>query len=228
MWSTSRASGRADARSLRTVETRRGVVPNGDVDILAAARGPASPAHPVPAGSGGRDLRPAQPHPGARSRAYVCLLARADRSTFMEAFLLSTGVVFLAELGDKSQLMALTFATKFKARTVLIGITLATAVVHLASVLLGKVVGTALPTGAISLLAGLAFLGFAAWALRGDTLSQDERSRAGAATGSAVLAVGLATASSAPGSAAPSAWSPQTQSRSSSGCGWVASCRRRS
>lgn len=47
----------------------------------------------------------------------------------MEAFLLSTGVIFLAELGHKSQFMALTFATKFKARTVLLGITLATAVV---------------------------------------------------------------------------------------------------
>lgn len=110
----------------------------------------------------------------------------------MEAFLLSTGVIFLAELGDKSQLMALTFATKFRARTVLLGITLATAVVHLASVLLGKVVGTALPTGAISVLAGIAFLGFAAWTLRGDTLTEDEKSKAATATGSAVLAVGLA------------------------------------
>jgi putative Ca2+/H+ antiporter (TMEM165/GDT1 family) len=45
----------------------------------------------------------------------------------MEAFLLSTGVIFLAELGDKSQLMALTFATEFRARTVLLGITIATA-----------------------------------------------------------------------------------------------------
>src|SRR3954452_7633765 len=248
MWSTSRASGRADARSLRTVETRRGVVPNGDVDILAAARGPASPAHPVPAGSGGRDLRPAQPHPGARSRAYVCLLARADRSTFMEAFLLSTGVVFLAELGDKSQLMALTFATKFKARTVLIGITLATAVVHLASVVLGKVVGTALPTGVISLLAGLAFLGFAAWTLRGDTLTEDERSRAATATGSAVLAVGLAfflaelgnktmlaTITLATDHGLLGTWVGSTLGMVAadalaiaSGCGWVGGCRTRS
>jgi len=63
----------------------------------------------------------------------------------MEAFLLSTGVIFLAELDDKSQLIALTSPTKFKARTVLIGITLATAVVHLASVVLGKVVGPPCP-----------------------------------------------------------------------------------
>ena len=37
----------------------------------------------------------------------------------IDAFLLSFGVIFLAELGDKSQLMALTFATRFKAWLVL-------------------------------------------------------------------------------------------------------------
>jgi putative Ca2+/H+ antiporter (TMEM165/GDT1 family) len=110
----------------------------------------------------------------------------------VEAFLLSTGVIFIAELGDKSQLMAMTFATKFRARTVLLAITLATAVVHLASVLVGRVVGTALPTGAISVVAGVAFLGFAAWTLRGDTLTEDEQEKAAKATGSALLAVGLA------------------------------------
>jgi len=48
------------------------------------------------------------------------------------AFLVSFGVIFVAELGDKSQLMALTFATRFRALPVLIGITAATALVHLA------------------------------------------------------------------------------------------------
>jgi putative Ca2+/H+ antiporter (TMEM165/GDT1 family) len=110
----------------------------------------------------------------------------------VEAFLLSTGVIFLAELGDKSQLMAMTFATKFRARTVLLGITVATALVHLASVLLGNAVGGALPTGAISVVAGIAFLGFAAWTLRGDTLTAEERSKARNATGSALFAVGAA------------------------------------
>lgn len=47
-------------------------------------------------------------------------------------FWISTGVMFLAGLGDKSQLMAMTFATRFKARTVLLGITIAKAVVHAA------------------------------------------------------------------------------------------------
>ena len=110
----------------------------------------------------------------------------------MSAFLVSTGVIFLAELGDKSQLMAMTFATRFKARTVLLGITLATAVVHLLSVALGGLIGDAVPTDALAVAAGLAFLGFAAWTLRGDTLTEEERAKASRATGSALLAVGLA------------------------------------
>lgn len=110
----------------------------------------------------------------------------------MQAFLLSLTVIFVAELGDKSQLMAMTFATRFRTLPVLAGITAATAAVHLVSVLLGAAVGAALPTGPISVLAGLAFFGFAAWTLRGDELDEDEERKAGRATGSALLAVGVA------------------------------------
>ena len=39
----------------------------------------------------------------------------------MDAFLLSFGVIFIAELGDKSQLMALAFATRYPALSVLVG-----------------------------------------------------------------------------------------------------------
>lgn len=108
----------------------------------------------------------------------------------MSAFFISLVVIFVAELGDKSQLMAMTFATRFRALPVLIGITGATAIVHLASVALGAALGAALPTGPISILAGVAFLGFALWTLRGDELDDEERDRARRATGSAILAVG--------------------------------------
>jgi putative Ca2+/H+ antiporter (TMEM165/GDT1 family) len=64
----------------------------------------------------------------------------------MYAFLLSTAVIFVAELGDKSQLMAMTFAVRYRARDVIIGITVATAVVHLASVAIGALVATRSPT----------------------------------------------------------------------------------
>ena len=63
----------------------------------------------------------------------------------MDAFLLSFAVIFVAELGDKSQLMALAFATRYRAIHVLIGITLATLLVHLGSVILGHTVASVLP-----------------------------------------------------------------------------------
>jgi putative Ca2+/H+ antiporter (TMEM165/GDT1 family) len=108
------------------------------------------------------------------------------------AFLLSFVVIFVAELGDKSQLMAMTFATRYRFWTVLAGITAATAVVHLASVALGAAVGINLPTVLINIIAGVAFLIFGAWTLRGDTLSEDEQAKAGRVTRSAFLAVAVA------------------------------------
>ncbi|WP_235030147.1 TMEM165/GDT1 family protein [Nonomuraea solani] len=110
----------------------------------------------------------------------------------MEAFWISLGVIFVAELGDKSQLMAMTFATRFKAWTVILGITIATTVVHLVSVAAGGLIGDALPTTAISVVAGLAFLGFAAWTLRGDELTEEESRKAQRVTRSALIAVTVA------------------------------------
>lgn len=110
----------------------------------------------------------------------------------MDAFLLSFVVIFVAELGDKSQLIALTFATRYRALTVLIGITVATLVVHAGSVLVGATVATALPTSLISILAGLAFFAFAIWTFRGDTLDEEEEASAGRVRGSATVAVGTA------------------------------------
>jgi len=110
----------------------------------------------------------------------------------MHAFLLSFGVIFVAELGDKSQLMALAFATRYRALPILIGITIATALVHAVSVLIGAVVGAALPTRALAIIAGLAFFGFAAWSLRGDTLGEDEVKRAQRTDHSAVVAASVA------------------------------------
>ncbi|GII80143.1 UPF0016 family membrane protein [Sphaerisporangium rufum] len=110
----------------------------------------------------------------------------------MEAFLISLGVVFVAELGDKSQLMAMTFATRFRPWPVLAGITIATTVVHLFSVAVGGLIGDALPTTAISIAAGVAFLAFAGWTLRGDTLTDAESAKARNTTRSALIAVSVA------------------------------------
>lgn len=110
----------------------------------------------------------------------------------MEAFWLSFGIIFVAELGDKSQLMALAFASRYRALPILVGITIATAAVHAFSVVFGAVVGVALPTSAISVLAGVAFFGFALWTLRGDRLDEDEAARAHRSTRSAIVAASAA------------------------------------
>jgi putative Ca2+/H+ antiporter (TMEM165/GDT1 family) len=109
----------------------------------------------------------------------------------LSALLLSFGVIFVAELGDKSQLMAMTFALRYRMSTVLIGITVATALVHAVSVGVGYGLGAVIPTGWISLLAGVAFLAFGAWTVRGDELTDDERNRAERSQRSAMLTVGL-------------------------------------
>ncbi|MGL5857124.1 MAG: TMEM165/GDT1 family protein [Angustibacter sp.] len=111
---------------------------------------------------------------------------------FLTGAMVSFAVVFLAEFGDKSQLMALAFAARFRAMPVLLAITAATAVVHLASVVLGYGLGAALPTDWLTLGAALAFFGFAAWTIRGDRLTEDEQARAGQTTRSVVITVGIA------------------------------------
>jgi Ca2+/H+ antiporter, TMEM165/GDT1 family len=125
-------------------------------------------------------------------RGHPTFLRAPHRRIIVDAFLLSFGIIFLAELGDKSQLMAMTFAARYRALTILLAITVATALVHLFSVLLGAAVGAALPTDAISVVAGVAFLGFAAWTLRGDTLDDDEVARAARGGRSVFFTVGLA------------------------------------
>jgi putative Ca2+/H+ antiporter (TMEM165/GDT1 family) len=96
----------------------------------------------------------------------------------MDAFLLAFGVVFLAELGDKSQLMALAFASRYRPATVLIAVSIATLLVHAGSVLIGRVFAIALPVNLILVVAGLAFFVFAAWTIRGDKLGEDDEAKA--------------------------------------------------
>lgn len=110
----------------------------------------------------------------------------------MSAFLLSFAVIFVAELGDKSQLMAMAFATRYRFWTVVGAITAATTLVHLLSVAIGHVLGAELPTTLIKIVAGLAFVGFALWTLRGDALSVEDQERAAKTSWSAFLTVATA------------------------------------
>jgi putative Ca2+/H+ antiporter (TMEM165/GDT1 family) len=81
-------------------------------------------------------------------------------------------LIFVAELGDKTQLVALSFATRLPALTVLAGVLVATLLVHVGSVGLGEGVGHMLPALWVKLVAGVAFIGFGLWTLRGDELAE--------------------------------------------------------
>ncbi|MYR07592.1 TMEM165/GDT1 family protein [Gordonia sp. SID5947] len=94
------------------------------------------------------------------------------------ALLLSFGVIFVAELGDKSQLMAMTYALRYRWWVVLLAITVATTAVHAVSVFFGHFLGMSIPSDVMSIFAGLAMLVFGLWTLRGDHLDDDEATKA--------------------------------------------------
>lgn len=94
----------------------------------------------------------------------------------MGAFWSSLILITIAEMGDKTQLVSLAFATRLRPHVVLSGVFIATLTVHLFSVAIGEMLGIALPTFWISLVAGLAFIGFGLWTLKGDTLGDRDQS----------------------------------------------------
>ncbi len=102
----------------------------------------------------------------------------------MHAFSLALGVVFLAELGDKSQLLALTLATRRKASQVLLGVGLAALVLQGLSAGLGAALASAVPMRTVTVLAAASFLLWAVLTLR---RSDDEALLTPARAGSTVL-----------------------------------------
>jgi putative Ca2+/H+ antiporter (TMEM165/GDT1 family) len=90
----------------------------------------------------------------------------------MPPFLAAVGValfaVFIAEFGDKSQLLVLAFATRAAVLPVVVGLVVGSAAVQGASVLVGAWLGSALPEVPLTIVAGAAFLAVAAWTLLGD------------------------------------------------------------
>jgi putative Ca2+/H+ antiporter (TMEM165/GDT1 family) len=84
----------------------------------------------------------------------------------LAAALLSLGVVFLAELGDKSQLITMTYALRHRWWVVLSGVGIAAFLVHGISVTIGHFLGLTLPERPIAFAAAIAFLGFAVWTWR--------------------------------------------------------------
>lgn len=107
---------------------------------------------------------------------------------FLVAFLL----IFIGELGDKSQLLALILATKYKTWQVLLGIFTATLTVHILTTLLGQFIGGAIPDGIMPWITGILFIGFGIWTLRGDKADDEDAEKGGASKWGPIAAVFVA------------------------------------
>jgi Ca2+/H+ antiporter, TMEM165/GDT1 family len=95
----------------------------------------------------------------------------------MTAFIASLLFVTLAEMGDKTQLLAMAFATRFPAGTVLSAVFVATILNHALAVAAGRLLTTVIPLEVISLVAALSFILFGLWSIRGDTLEGEDARR---------------------------------------------------
>ena len=93
----------------------------------------------------------------------------------MESFLVSTGVVALAEMGDKTQLLAFLLAARFKRPLPIIaGIFLATIVNHGLAGALGAWITTTLGPHTMRWILGVSFLGMAIWTMVPDKIEEEE------------------------------------------------------
>lgn len=103
------------------------------------------------------------------------LLARPATVILMSAFLVSTFIVALAEIGDKTQLLALVLSARFrKPVPIFCGILLATLLNHALAGALGVWVSTLLNPELLRWGLGLGFLVFAGWALIPDKLDETD------------------------------------------------------
>ena len=92
----------------------------------------------------------------------------------MEAFLVSTLVVAIGEIGDKTQLLALLLAARFrKPMPIILGILVATLANHGLAGLLGAWVSANLAPDTLRWGLGISFLAIAAWALKPDKIDEE-------------------------------------------------------
>jgi putative Ca2+/H+ antiporter (TMEM165/GDT1 family) len=93
----------------------------------------------------------------------------------LEAFLVSAGVVALGEIGDKTQLLAMLLAARFrKPWPVILGILAATLVNHTLAGYVGTVLRSAVPADWLQWAIALSFFAVAVWALKPDAIGDDD------------------------------------------------------
>jgi len=95
----------------------------------------------------------------------------------MASFIKALLLVVVAEMGDKTQLLAMAMASKYKAKQVLIGVLIATILNHALAVAVGSYVSTIIPMNLIKIIAAVSFLVFGLWTIRGDKLDDEDNKK---------------------------------------------------
>ncbi|HLO60475.1 MAG TPA: TMEM165/GDT1 family protein [Bacteroidales bacterium] len=93
------------------------------------------------------------------------------------AYFIAMVAVVLAEMGDKTQLLAMAFACRYRWQTVLWAVLAATLVNHLMAVVVGNMITQVIPMVWIKLAAAASFILFALWTIRGDKLDKDKKEK---------------------------------------------------
>jgi len=93
----------------------------------------------------------------------------------MTAYIASMLIVVLAEMGDKTQLLAMAFAARYPWRTVMWGVFAATILNHLFAVVVGSYLTRIIPLSYIQIAAAASFIIFGLWTIRGDSLDGEDK-----------------------------------------------------
>ncbi|GKU24120.1 TMEM165/GDT1 family protein [Clostridium folliculivorans] len=95
----------------------------------------------------------------------------------MASFIKALLLVVVAEMGDKTQLLAMAMASKYKAKQVLLGVLIATVLNHALAVAVGSYLSTMIPMNVVKMVAAVSFLVFGLWTIRGDKLDDEENKK---------------------------------------------------
>lgn len=93
----------------------------------------------------------------------------------MAALLKTLLLIFIAELGDKTQLLVLSFAAKYKPKVVFLAVITSTILLYLLAIAVGSVIGNIIPMQYLKWIVALSFIGFGIWTLLEKEEDEEEK-----------------------------------------------------
>lgn len=92
----------------------------------------------------------------------------------VQAYLQAMLMILIAEMGDKTQILAMAFATKYRIKQIILGVAIGSFLNHGLAIVLGSLLTRVVPIDLLQLIAGLMFVGFAFWSLQVDAEEAEE------------------------------------------------------